>query len=488
MDITLPEASISKKRLTFWETILTAFTFLIAASLLYPSISNPIIGIVIGVPFIIFASYILLKKYDSFSFLLVVFFCAHFRFYDVLWVYLFLGLLLSFNLKEILNLKKESNIFLFIFKCLFVLNLIGLLFNSTASHTDKILGLTIFSSYFLIFYFLLNYKIQQQDVKRFFQVIAFLIIYQLATAILQKLMIFSIDLPYLPLLVTYDGPLANINGFRASGLMGDFELLAEYCAFLLTILLSVSFYKDISSIISRRILFSLIGILFITILLTGTRSSILMIGAVIVILLLLHFRLLFSIRFWIGAIILFLGFNFLINNSQGLNLKMVFDRFSNIDLKHSENESSDELINREVTFSYAYKRLASASWIIGDGYTIGASYKASLFYPDPAPEVGDYHSLYLSMPIFFGWIGSFFFVTLFLCSLFFFIRNALKAKKGSFAFYISLGLFLSWFFLFINEYKIQFIRYPNYFFLIWFWLSISLNISKNVRDEDYYSW
>jgi hypothetical protein len=202
----------------------------------------------------------------------------------------------------------------------------------------------------------------------------------------------------------------------------------------------------------------------------------------------MHLKILFSIRLWLAVGIIYLGLNFMIKQGDPLNLQLVFDRISEMNVSGKGNQTSDEAINRDLTFNYAYKRLAQRPWVVGDGYTTGEGYRKSLFGVESqsAAEVRDYHSLYLSLPIFFGWVGSFIFVLLVVLSLLFYVNNMFKVPRWSFAFYISLGFFLTWLMLFINEYKIQFLRDPNYFFLIWFWMAVSLNLSKKFSNEDDY--
>ncbi|RZK25895.1 MAG: O-antigen ligase domain-containing protein, partial [Flavobacterium sp.] len=360
--------------------------------------------------------------------------------------------------------------------------------SDTAPFGDKILGFTIFSGYYLVFFLIINYDFARYDLTRFFQVTICVVIFQLAVSIAQKLGIFSIDLPFLPLLLTYDENIGSLSVSRVAGTFGDFELMAEYSAFIFIILTCLLLYKSVNKIVSYKFLIATIFSLLILVLLTGTRSSLMLIGVAFGILFITHLRILFSYRLWLTIVIAYFSFSFMVKHGDPLGLQLVFDRIAEIDLSGKGNQTSDEVINRDLTFQFAYDRIEEESWIIGKGYTTGEGYRKSLFGTQTqTAEIRDYHSLYLSMPIFFGWIGSFILILLFFGSLFFYANNMLRASKGSFAFYFSLGLLLSWLMLFVNEYKIQFIRYPNYFFLIWFWIAISINLSQKFSNEDHYS-
>src|SRR5215203_1453744 len=101
-----------KKVLTWLGVIAVAIVFLVAGSLLYPSIANPAIGIIIGLPLILWLSYVLIIKFDSFSFILVIFICNHFKFYDNLWNLIFLAVFIFLNPSRILKVKNQGKVFI----------------------------------------------------------------------------------------------------------------------------------------------------------------------------------------------------------------------------------------------------------------------------------------------------------------------------------------------------------------------------------------
>jgi hypothetical protein len=474
-----------KKIMPSWQIISVSFVFLMCASLLFPSITNPAIGIIIGIPVILSLSYAVLKSYDTLSYILIVVVCNHFRFYENLWNMFFLFFMCAFHSADFLKTYKKNSVFIFLFAGISLLDIIGLLLNRSIALPEFFSGMASFAAYFLLFRYLINYRFKKEDLERIFKVIFFIIFFEFAIAICQKLGLFHIDLPFLPLTAVFEEETTNLSMFRVSGSFGDFELLAEYSAFFLIFFMTLLFYKRKDRQYPAVKIFALVLALVVLILLSGTRSSLFLVVFAIALLFLLHPGKLFSTRLWIVGSIIGLSFSLMIKNGDPLGLNLVFDRIGEMDVKSNSNQSSDEVINRDLTFHYAYKRLAERPWIIGAGYTTGRGYSTALF-GDEVPEVKDYHSLYLSMPVFFGWTGAFFFCLLFASTLILYLRNILKVQKGSLAFYISLGLFLTWSMLFINEYKIQFIRYPNHFFLIWFWMAVSINISKRINNEDHY--
>lgn len=480
--------NVSSETLNSVQIILVAFVYLIGASLLYPSIASPLIGVSLGLPLIIYISYIILKKYDSFSFMLIIFICNHFRFYENFWPLFFVVIFLLFNSHEVfISHKKEKNnkFIIFLFRLLFVFNLIGLILNENGSLTDRLLGFSVFSSYFLIFYLCLNKRLSNWDITRFIQVLIFLVFFQLFICLLQKLGLFDLDLPYLPLSVLDVSSDSSLAEYRISGSFGDFELLAEYAALLLVFFLSISLYYKIAFVFPLKILIPIIVALSCLILMTGTRSSLVLIVLALLFFLITHLKILFAPRFWFSILAIIVVFFLMIRQGDPLGLQLVFNRISEMQQSSNAKMSSDELINRDYTFKYAYKRLNEKPWIIGDGYTNGEGYKMSLFGSEfNTVEIRDYHSLYLSIPIFWGWVGGFVMVFIFALCLYIFLRDLFISRNNSLGQYVSLGFFFTWSLLFINEYKIQFIRFPNYFFLIWFFLAISINLSKRVYNEN----
>ena len=94
----------------------------------------------------------------------------------------------------------------------------------------------------------------------------------------------------------------------------------------------------------------------------------------------------------------------------------LFGSFINLDYSLSEFDELSDFrftekqiiygygINRNNVFEMALARLNEQSWIIGYGW--GNTERNKIAWGITShPEIADYHNLYYSMPMIFGWIG-----------------------------------------------------------------------------------
>ena len=161
---------------------------------------------------------------------------------------------------------------------------------------------------------------------------------------------------------------------------------------------------------------------------------------------------------------------------------MKFLNFSNLNIR---TFISGEEINRAYAFSFALVRLAEESWWLGWGWGIRES-NALAWFPDDFIRLkrADYHSLYLSLPMIFGWVGS----LPFLFIIFYTLKNNLSLilrnrKTYNYLVSISISFVMLIFIFIINEYKINSMRWPQYFLLIWFWLGFGNSILNTANQS-----
>ena len=147
---------------------------------------------------------------------------------------------------------------------------------------------------------------------------------------------------------------------------------------------------------------------------------------------------------------------------------------------------SGEQINRAYAFSFAFVRLAEESWWLGWGWGVRES-NALAWFPDDyiRSKRVDYHSLYLSLPMIFGWVGTFSFLFI----IYYTLKNNLyliikNGKQYSYIILVSMCFVLLISIFIINEYKINSMRWPQYFLLIWFWLGFGNSIINTANKTN----
>ena len=170
------------------------------------------------------------------------------------------------------------------------------------------------------------------------------------------------------------------------------------------------------------------------------------------------------------AVILLLSFG------SYIGLDLLLERIGTIDFSHinANNVANGEETSRGFTYQTGFKRLLERDWVLGYGFGVGNHYSMA-FFGNTDQEIRDYHNLYLSLPIMFGWVGGFVFLFIFINTIYKLILSYYSNKKESYSNNL-IGFIFTWIIFLINEYKIQAIREPNYFMLIWIWLIITIYI------------
>jgi hypothetical protein len=98
--------------------------------------------------------------------------------------------------------------------------------------------------------------------------------------------------------------------------------------------------------------------------------------------------------------------------------------------------------------------------------------------------VSDFHSLYMSLPMVYGWIGSFAFLSIIVVIAFRLFRVSLKyRKRKSFLVVLAVGFSMFWFIFLVDQYKISILRNTNYQMIFWIWLGLSNAVFKTIRNE-----
>ena len=424
------------------------------------------------------------------GFILVLFFLSHFSYLENqggLWnissflIYFFL----------ILTRARETRFFktdrttLTLLLILFGFNMVGWLFISTTSLIMRIEGFIMLSSYMLTFVFISNIKITPFQLRRFFNLLFIISIYLFITAINQRFGFIESKLPFLPPKSITDDGLIGLTT-NSSSVFGNSELYGEYCVLILILTLSAVKSKALIRLFFSKTFYPYIIILLSILgtLLSGSRASVLLAVFAILIVFSLnllslkisknYLRLLFLSSIFAGFFIIF-SFDLGIDSSK--------KDFEQLDQTSFSIQSviSGESINRYETFVEAVSRLNAESWFFGNGLgPLESNMIAWWGYSENTPYV-DFHNLYYTLPMLYGYIGSFVFLLIILRAIFLSIKSRKKISKGFYLKPILIIMPFFWILFLLDEWKISMLRNANYHMLVWMFLGLNMAIIKTIK-------
>lgn len=418
---------------------------------------------------------------------LIIYICSHF---DFLNKYGGLFPLISFliGIYYLISKKKlnpyefnDRNLEILIF-ILLISNLFGWIFKSDASIFWKSLGIASFLGYLFIYYVSQKQLLTINAISLFVRIIVIIQFYELLVAINT----------YLGLVKTGTNAFfptsSRFGSYFTEGTLNHSELFGELAVISSLFLIPFLFAPAKSYSMKKGFIMFGIACSVINVLLSGSRSSFILLPIGFIL-----FYLVSSLKF--GNIIkfnksikyLFLIVILLVGLWGPLNFGFVIQRITNP--KTGINLGGDKNINiitgkgtpREMAFSYFFRRYKGESWWIGYGWgTQEVNHKA--WFGDRSIIRADYHSLYLSIIIIYGWIGSIAYVLLFLYTLFKLIRslNYSYKYKNPF-FYPILGFIFLLSFLLIDEYKTSLMRISSYHMLTWIWLGLANSLVNSFK-------
>jgi hypothetical protein len=483
MKITSPY--LSSQRI-FLHTLFLLFIGLLSIKLYF---SSPIFW-VISLSTVIFLFYKFLStNKDPMGFILILFFLSHFSYLDNqggLWnissslIYFFLILTGS---REIRFFKTDRTTFLLLL-ILFGFNMVGWLFISTTSLIMKIEGFIMLSSYMLTFVFISNIKITPFQLRRFFNLLFIISIYLFIAAINQRFGIIKSKLPFLPPKAISDGVIALTT--NSSSVFGNSELYGEYCVLILLLTLSVVKSKALIRLFFSKTFYPYIIILLSIFgtFLSGSRSSVLLAVSAIFIVFSLNFLSLNISKNYIRLLVfssVFIGLFLMLNLDIGTkSSKEDFEQLNQTSFS-IQSVISGESINRYETFNQALKRLNSQSWFFGSGIGPLESNKIAWWgYSEDTPYI-DFHNLYFSLPMLYGYVGSFVFFLIILRTIFLSIKSRTKISKGFYLKPILIIMPFFWILFLLDEWKISMLRNANYHMLVWMFLGLNMAMIKTIK-------
>lgn len=455
-------------------TIRTFFPFQIVAA-----------GIVISL-FVLY--YLTLGKKDLFGFIIIILFLSFFQFSGAqggsfnISAFLLLVLHLIRG-KKILEFKSKDSIITLLGFVFITSNFLGYLIKFNSSLINLILGATSFLGFILVFITTSNLKINESRFSILIQLLIWLSAFSLLVSINKFFNFFYSPLP----LFGGEGRWgsSNIGGtFGASPISGEWGLL------LYVLLLPLFFSDHTQKLFKLKYKFILFGLVIslLTILIAASRSTIILTAiytVIYIVYFLFRHRNIFNRKsnlafgFPIAIFIVFM-------TAPLLNWDYLVERFV-VQLNPAQislaSLQTGEGINRTVAFDVGRQMLERENWLIGYGWGIPEDNRLAWFGTISFLR-SDPHSLYLSLPMLFGWAGS---AAIILLLPYLIIKLKIvidKAYKGNYYLFIpASGFFFLIIFFIINEYKMTALGYNHYTMVIVIMLGFSNAIIKTYESD-----
>ncbi|MBN1186223.1 MAG: hypothetical protein JXB49_28355 [Bacteroidales bacterium] len=425
-----------------------------------------------------------LAKYDFFDFLVVIYFVSHFSYaanqgggFNILtFLVIVIFLLVKEDRPYELRFKdKTINALMIIFLCQ---NLLGWIFVNDTGLRNILLGIVSLLGYVMLFYLSSHLRLDQRRIRLFIFATMILSLYSSLVIVNNYFKIISVQSPMMPSATRFG---SNVQ----AGMMGWSEMSGEH-GLLTAIFFSIILISQGSKLyfVKNSLLYlGLLSSLF-NLVMSRSRSVLLLI---ILFYIVIGFYFAIKVR-WKGTSVMRLFFGIVLAIlllsyfGDMIGADYLQNRFKVLNVTDITVESvlSGESINRDYAFSFFFERLDDRDWWIGYGWGSNLSNRIAWFFNPETPRAG-YHSLYLSLPMLFGWIGALAFLCIFLVILkrLFLILRA--KEKSYFLDPFGLAFFFMFVFFLINEYKIEAIRTPHYFMIIWIWLGLANSTYKNYK-------
>ena len=455
-----------------------------------------------GVGFLLVAvvfSYVLFIRRDAFGFILVVYICSHFSYADNqggLWNLMTFGMLaiyITLN-RQVSEFPQRDRLMSILLGVFILWNILGWFMYNPVPLIQKLQGVAAFFGFILMFHLANNVVVTKERFRLFLTVSFTMVVYQFIVAIIQRYHLVGWNTPFIGTYTSLSGLIVEAKEYApTTGTLRHFELFGEYGVLLnclLVPLLSSSFtQKDLRFGNSRIIIMVLMCLTF-PILTSGRATAILSVLMFVLYYLVLPTRIFASIdRFNRQFVIIGLFALLLPLVGAYIGLAQLEDDFSLLSNEKfsASNVISGKSINRGALISAGLQRIDSESWWVGNGYGVSRSNHWAWFGIDPEKQevrIAGFHSLYLSLPMLYGWIGSLAFLAMIVLTAFRVFAASLKYRTmKSFLVVLAVGFTMFFFVFLIDQYKISILRNPNYHMIFWIWLGLANAVVKTIRYE-----
>jgi len=365
---------------------------------------------------------------------------------------------------------------------LILVNFAGYVLKNPLDIKNLIQSAVIFSGIIITFIFIQNYRFKRSHPKIIIKVVTIISLMSFLAAVNQKFVFYDTNWSLLGGKAHASVSMISVLFYgRMPSLLADYELFAEYSLLIFIVTFSI--------IVDRKTMaffklgntpYVLLVISVLNMFITGTRAAILLAILFVLAFSLVRYRaylnktagkLILIAVFAVPGILLF---------SEQIGIDQIIERFKLINIQNItvENIRTGEEMNREIVYKIGYKRLAEKNWLIGFGYGReegnSMAWHGTVFSPHRA-HIRDFHSLYLSIPMIYGWIGSIAYIALVLYISIILFRKYFASQNSPIS-GIVLGFAFMFLFFLMDQYKINSLRYYNYHFLIWILMGLALSV------------
>ncbi len=482
--------------LTATNIIAAAFLSQLAGHLLLKAYTPNVAAGAVGFLLIVLIYfYTLFIRRDPFGFILIVYINSHFSYADNqggLWNLLTFGLLgMHLVVGRQRKRFRQPDLLIFVLLAVFILwNVLGWFLKNPMPIVGKIQGIAVLVGFVLMFNLTRNMVITAERFRLFLVVSLFMLLYQVVVAMNQRYYLIDWNTPliggYSEQGTTIIDGIAN-----ATGTLGHFELFGEYAVLLTCLLVPLLS----SSAIQRQLDFAgnrvivMIFACFTIVMLTSTRAAAILLVFVLVAYYLLLPARIFSAIDRVGRQFKLIVLLLLVLPVAGtyFGMSSLMSDFSDLSGVKFTAESviSGAAINRGSLTTLALERIENESWWVGYGFGVPRSNGWAWFNADPArvkSSIADFHNLYLSLPMLYGWVGSMAFLALIVVTESRLVMVSFKyRRKKTFLIVLAVGFSLFWACFLLDEFKISILRNPNYHMMFWIWLGLSSSVVRTIR-------
>jgi hypothetical protein len=490
----------SNRALTITGILVVAFLAQLAGHMLLKRyMPNVAVG---GIGFLLVAlifSYVLFIRRDAFGFLLVVYICSHFSFADNqggLWNLMTFGVMAIYiGLNQRRKEFPHGDSLMFALLGIFIFwNILGWVMHNPTPLIPKLQGIAAFFGFIFMFYLASNVVITKERFRLFLTVTFLMVLYQFIVALNQRYHLVDWNTPFIGGYTEFVNSIDRGKKYApTSGTLRHFELFGEYGVLMICLfipLLSSSLtQKELRFGINRIVIIILVCLSF-PILTSNRAAAILSALVFFFYYLVLPMRIFSSIDRFSRQIVIIAMFAFLLPIAGTyIGLTQLEEDFSLLSSAKFDTADivSGKSINRGGLVSAGLQRIYSDSWWVGNGYGVLRSNRWAWFGIDPEKqEVGfaDFHSLYLSLPMLYGWIGSLAFLSMVVITWYRVFAASLKYRnRKSFLIVLSVGFTMFFGVFLIDQYKISILRNPNYQMMFWIWMGLANSVVKSIRYE-----
>lgn len=480
--------------------IVTAVCLVVGHLLLKEYMFNPAVGalgflILFAILFIV-----LVLKNQIFAYVMIIYSASHFAFAENqggLWNLLCFGLLPIYLLRS--NKRERitrSDVTMEILVVILVMaNVLGWILKNPMPKEDIGLGAAVFLSYILMFRIVSNLPLTGDRLRVFLLVITVMIMWEVLVGINQRYGLFNFNTPLIGAYSKDSGSIAVGHiSYAALGTMKHSELYGEYCALIIALAIPFLCASTTQKVlrIRKSICYLLCVLCLSGVLLSFSRSAAILTTVVCFVYLIgLLSRPVTAIDSYSRQIkfILFAAL-FLSTAGAAVGLGSLTEKMEQLSgTKFTlESVASGKALNRGNLFPMAFERMAKESWIIGFGHGVFQSNRWAWFGGDFERlkyAAADYHNLYVSLPMLYGWAGSVAFLLLIIVTATRVVLAVFRYhRKESYLTVFLTGLAVFWFIFLADQYKISILRNSGYSMMFWIWLGLSNAAVKTLyRDS-----